>query len=108
MEVPTKSVKDLSERLEVNASAHKEGTEHTHFLYYLELFSILFWLHSAEEEQCTAIAGHRDTLGQLSDHLSSLMQSLEQRPQVCLAPNLSSFMCCMYVHKVILFQDPLQ
>ena len=42
MEVLDKGVKDLSERLEVDASAHKEGTEHTHFLYYLELFSILF------------------------------------------------------------------
>ena len=82
-------------------NTHISCTIWNHFQFY-------FWLHSAEEEQCTAIAGYQDTLGQLSEHLSSLVQSLERQPQVCLTPNLSSFMCCMYVHKVISFQDPLQ
>ena len=74
--------------------------------YYYYFF---LWLHSAEQEQCKAIAGYRDTLGRLSEHLNSFVQSLEQRPQVWLTQNLCSFICrFIYVHIVILFLDPPQ
>ena len=50
MEVLTKDAKDLSQRLEVDANAHKEGTGHTcvvdcveQFYYYYYFF---LWLHS--------------------------------------------------------------
>ena len=53
--------------------------------YYYYLF---LWLHSAEQEQCKAIAEYRDTLGRLSERLNSFVQCLEQRPQVWLTQNV--------------------
>ena len=50
MEVLTKDVKDLSQRLEVDANAHKEGTGHTCVVDYVEQFYYYYyfflWLHS--------------------------------------------------------------